>query len=97
MELGWKRAERMLAQGVGTSRIPVTGERAGADCEAGMFSYQIKSRTGQPVSLGVGRVQRVHAMAEERLTFTVCETAESAKAETIWDVATVLSHVAELT
>ncbi len=48
VELGWKRAERMLAQGVGTSRIPMTGERAGADCETGMFSYQIKSRTGQP-------------------------------------------------
>ncbi len=71
MDKSWKRRERRIARALGTERIPVTGERAGADCEAGMFSYQIKSRTGQPVSLGVGRVQRVHAMAQERLTYTV--------------------------
>ena len=48
MERGWKKRERRIARALGTERIPVTGERAGADREAGMFSYQIKSRNGQP-------------------------------------------------
>lgn len=38
----WKAFERRLARDVGRQRIPVTGERAGADFEDGMFCYQAK-------------------------------------------------------
>ena len=38
----WKAFERRLAGSLGTHRIPVTGERAGADFQAGRFSYQAK-------------------------------------------------------
>jgi hypothetical protein len=44
----WKARERRMARALGTERIPVTGERAGADCRTEMFAYQIKSRQGQP-------------------------------------------------
>jgi hypothetical protein len=43
---GWKRAERMLARDVGTERIPVTGERHGADFRSGPVAYQLKVRGG---------------------------------------------------
>ncbi len=43
----WKAFERRLAIALGTTRIPVTGERAGADFEDGMFVYQAKKRAGQ--------------------------------------------------
>ena len=38
----WKAFERRLARQLGTQRIPVTGERAGADFTDGMFAYQAK-------------------------------------------------------
>ena len=38
----WKAFERRLARDVGTERIPVTGERAGADLEDELFCYQAK-------------------------------------------------------
>jgi len=38
----WKALERRLARDLGTQRIPVTGERAGADFEDGLFVYQAK-------------------------------------------------------
>ncbi len=48
---GWKRAERMCARDVGTERIPVTGERHGADFAAGPFAYQLKVRRALPAWL----------------------------------------------
>lgn len=44
----WKKFERRLAQRVGGKRIPVTGERDGADVIAGPFCYQAKLRKGVP-------------------------------------------------
>jgi hypothetical protein len=41
---GWKAFERRLARDVGVERIPVTGERHGADFEDAMFCYQAKLR-----------------------------------------------------
>ena len=38
----WKAYERRCARDVGSQRIPVTGERAGADFEDGLFVYQAK-------------------------------------------------------
>ena len=38
----WKVFERRLARALGTRRIPVTGERAGADLQDGRFAYQAK-------------------------------------------------------
>jgi hypothetical protein len=38
----WKAFERRLARQLGTHRIPVTGERAGADFRDGLFAYQAK-------------------------------------------------------
>lgn len=43
----WKRFEAWLAKCVGTRRIPVTGERDGADFETGMFVYSAKHRASQ--------------------------------------------------
>lgn len=37
-----------MARDVGTERIPVTGERAGADFENGMFCFQLKVRSMLP-------------------------------------------------
>src|SRR5215467_1554885 len=48
MDRGWKKAERMMARDVGTERIPVTGERHGADFAAGPFAYQLKVRRALP-------------------------------------------------
>ena len=44
----WKAFERRLAHRVGGRRIPVTGERDGADVIAGPFVYQAKLRRGLP-------------------------------------------------
>ena len=45
----WKAFERRLARRVGGRRIPVTGERDGADVIAdGAFCYQAKLRRGLP-------------------------------------------------
>lgn len=41
-DTSWKAFERRVAVALGTRRIPVTGERAGADLEDGMFCYQAK-------------------------------------------------------
>ena len=41
---GWKQAERNHARDVGSERIPVTGERHGADFVDGLFAYQLKVR-----------------------------------------------------
>lgn len=47
-ERGWKKAERRMAKKLGGTRIPVTGERAGIDIDAGPFVYQLKVRQGMP-------------------------------------------------
>ena len=44
----WKAFERRLARRVGGRRIPVTGERDGADVVALPFVYQAKLRKGVP-------------------------------------------------
>ena len=45
----WKKFERRLARRVGGRRIPVTGERDGADVIVDKaFSYQCKLRRGMP-------------------------------------------------
>ena len=44
----WKAFERRIAKRVGGRRIPVTGERDGADVIAGPFVYQAKLRRGLP-------------------------------------------------
>ena len=41
-----------MAKDVGTTRIPVTGERDGADFMTPMFAYQLKVRKAIPVWLG---------------------------------------------
>ena len=48
MDKSWKAFERRLARRVGGRRIPVTGERDGADVDAGPFVYQCKLRRGLP-------------------------------------------------
>lgn len=45
---GWKAFERRLAKDVGTQRIPVTGERDGADFADWLFVYQAKKRKQFP-------------------------------------------------
>ena len=47
----WKRLELRLARDLGTERIPVTGERDGADFKAGPFLYQAKLGRRFPVYL----------------------------------------------
>ena len=44
----WKAFERRVAKRVGGKRIPVTGERDGADVIAPAFCYQAKLRRGLP-------------------------------------------------
>lgn len=44
----WKATERRMARDVGTQRIPVTGERDGADYEDGIACYQLKVRRAIP-------------------------------------------------
>lgn len=46
---GWKKAERVMARDMGCERIPVTGEREGADFATGPFAYQLKVRRMLPV------------------------------------------------
>jgi len=38
----WKAYERRCARDMGTQRIPVTGERCGADAENALFCFQFK-------------------------------------------------------
>ena len=48
-DFAWKAFERRLAKRVGGKRIPVTGERNGADVIGGdPFVYQCKLRRGVP-------------------------------------------------
>ncbi len=44
-DTSWKAYERRLAKRLGTQRIPVTGERNGADALTPMFAYQFKKRS----------------------------------------------------
>lgn len=44
----WKAFERRVAVLLGTRRIPVTGERDGADFETPMFCFQAKKRKTFP-------------------------------------------------
>lgn len=44
----WKATERRMARDVGTERIPVTGEREGADFEDAIACYQLKVRRAIP-------------------------------------------------
>ena len=48
---GWKRAERMIAKDCGGQRIPVTGERHGADVSHPLFKVQLKVRRALPAWL----------------------------------------------
>lgn len=45
---GWKQYERRMALDVGIQRIPVTGERDGADARGERFAYQFKKRKSIP-------------------------------------------------
>ncbi len=47
----WKAFERRLARDVGTQRIPVTGERDGADFSDGLCVYQAKLGRRMPAYL----------------------------------------------
>jgi hypothetical protein len=49
---GWKQFERRLAVDIGSRRIPVTGERHGADFVDECFSYQAKLRKVVPAWFG---------------------------------------------
>jgi len=44
----WKAFERRMARDMGTQRIAVTGERAGADAENTMFVFQFKLGRSMP-------------------------------------------------
>lgn len=44
----WKQVERRFARDVGVERIPVTGERHGADFTDALCSYQVKCRKSIP-------------------------------------------------
>lgn len=48
---GWKQAERRLARDMGVERIPVTGERHGADARTELFAFQFKVRKVIPAWL----------------------------------------------
>jgi len=63
---GWKQYERRLARALGVERIPVTGERAGADFEDGMFVYQAKKRAGQFPAYLVDWLRGIQAAGERR-------------------------------
>jgi hypothetical protein len=45
---GWKKFERRCSRDMGTERIPVTGERHGADGATAMFCFQYKLRNALP-------------------------------------------------
>jgi len=47
----WKAVERRMARDVGTERIPVTGERHGADFQDSLACYQLKVRKMLPTWL----------------------------------------------
>jgi hypothetical protein len=45
---GWKKFERRCCRALGTERIPVTGERHGADGQTDRFALQFKLRRSLP-------------------------------------------------
>src|SRR4249920_104402 len=47
----WKSFERRLCRDMGTERIPVTGERHGADGATALFCFQFKLRNVFPLWL----------------------------------------------
>ena len=47
----WKRRERDVAKRLKGKRIPVTGERAGADCESALLCVQVKHGRRRPAFL----------------------------------------------
>lgn len=47
----WKQFERRMCRDVGTERIPVTGERHGADGATALFCFQFKLRNVFPLWL----------------------------------------------
>jgi hypothetical protein len=47
----WKAVERRMCRDMGTERIPVTGERDGADGMTDLFAFQFKVRRVLPVWL----------------------------------------------
>jgi hypothetical protein len=65
-ERRWKRFERGLARDAGTERIPVTGERDGADFEDVMFVYQAKHRAGEFPRTVARWLERVVGKARSR-------------------------------
>lgn len=62
----WKAFERRVAVLLGTRRIPVTGERDGADFEDGMFCYQAKSRASQFPGYVLEWLDKIRRKAAER-------------------------------
>jgi hypothetical protein len=48
MDRGWKKFERRVARDHACERIPVSGERDGADARNAMFSFQTKLRRAIP-------------------------------------------------
>ncbi len=50
-EIGWKKFERRIAARLGGKRIPVTGERAGADFETPLLCGQTKLGRNMPAYL----------------------------------------------
>lgn len=65
-DMRWKAFERRLAVALGTTRIPVTGERDGADFEDGMFCYQAKTRARQFPSYVVEWLDKIRGKAATR-------------------------------
>jgi len=63
----WKAFERHLARDVETERIPVTGERDGADFEDGRHVYQVKLGRRLPASARRHRLSFYHT--EARMQF----------------------------
>lgn len=61
----WKAYERRLAKMFGTTRIPVTGEREGADFQTEMFHVSVKKRKSVPKTV-LNWLGSVCAKAEER-------------------------------
>jgi len=49
----WKKSERRIATLLSGRRIPVTGERDGADVETPVFCVQVKRRRSFPLWLDV--------------------------------------------
>jgi len=47
----WKAVERRVAKKLGCERIPVTGDRDGADLSNSLFAVQVKSRRTLPAWL----------------------------------------------